>query len=166
MDVLTKEQRHRNMVHIRSKNTNPEMIVRRYLFSKGLRYRLYDKKLPGRPDLIFKKYRTVIFINGCFWHQHPNCKYASIPKSNTDYWITKLENNKKRDLENFEKYKNLGWNVIVVWECELEPFKRQTTLERIYYEIIYSAGPYNFNLNMEQGIRHLESLVSEETEDY
>jgi len=166
MDTISKEQRHYNMSQIRAKNTRPEILVRKYLFSRGLRYRLYNKKLPGLPDLIFKKYCTVVFINGCFWHQHPNCKYASRPKSNQEFWINKLENNKKRDKENFAKYRELGWNVIVVWECELKPAQRQNTLEQIYYEIIYSNGPNNFNLNIEKSIGHLELLVSEDIEDY
>lgn len=166
MDTITKEQRHRNMSHIRAKNTGPEIIVRKYLFSRGLRYRLYDIKLPGRPDLIFKKYKTVLFINGCFWHQHPNCKRASIPKSNQEYWINKLENNKKRDQANFEQYRYLGWNVIVVWECELKPDQCKTTLERIYYEIIYSIGPYSFNLDIEQCTKNNILLAAEDSEDY
>lgn len=165
MDIVSKEQRHYIMSRIRGKNTSLETIVRKYLFSRGLRYRLHDKKLPGNPDIIFKKYRTVIFINGCFWHQHFNCKYAHIPKTNREYWVKKLANNIKRDEENLKKYKEIGWNVIVVWECELKPSYRQTTLQRIYYEIIYSASPYNFNLNLEKSIKHLE-LVSEDIEDY
>lgn len=166
MDTMSKEQRHQNMSHIRAKNTRPEMIVRKYLFSKGIRYRLYDRNLPGHPDLIIKKYHTVIFVNGCFWHQHPGCKFASIPKSNQDYWLKKLENNKKRDQANFDKYRSLKWNVIIIWECELKPAWRQITLERLYYEIIYSVGPNNFNMDIEQILKQNKLLISEEIEDY
>ena len=166
LDTVTKEQRHFIMSQIRGKNTSPEVIVRKYLFSRGLRYRLHDKKLPGRPDLILKKYRTVVFINGCFWHQHSNCKHSHIPETNREYWLNKLSGNKKRDEENLRKYRDLGWNVIVVWECELRPALRSMTLQRIYYEIIYSASPYNFNLNQEKDMKHRELLVSEDIEEY
>lgn len=108
------------MSKIKSKNTAPEMIVRRYLHSKGFRYRLHDKKLPGKPDLILPKYNTVVFIHGCFWHGHEGCKYYRIPKSNTDYWIRKIERNSIRDRENQQLLWDMDWKVITVWDCELK----------------------------------------------
>ncbi|WP_255654307.1 very short patch repair endonuclease [Cohnella sp. REN36] len=108
------------MSKIRSKNTVPEMTVRRYLHSRGFRYRLHDKKLPGKPDLILPKYKTAIFVHGCFWHAHEGCKYYRAPKSNTDYWSKKIGNNISRDQLHQQKLRQMGWNVIVVWECELK----------------------------------------------
>lgn len=135
MDDLTTEQRHVNMSHIQSKNTKPEMIVRKYLFSKGFRYRVNDKRYPGHPDIVLPKYKTVIFINGCFWHQHPNCKYASIPKTNKEYWIPKLQKNVERDKLNYKKLSKLGWNVIVIWECELKKMDNIKVLQQTLYKI-------------------------------
>ena len=106
-----------NMSRIRSKNTAPEELVRKYLFSKGFRYRKNDRKLPGKPDIVLPKYKTVIFVNGCFWHLH-NCEKFKWPKSNQEYWVPKLENNARRDHDNYNILRELGWNVIIVWECE------------------------------------------------
>lgn len=108
------------MSKIRSKNTLPEMIVRKYLHSKGFRYRLHDKKLPGKPDIVLPKYKTAIFIQGCFWHGHEGCKYHRIPKSNTEYWSGKICRNVSRDQLNQKALRESGWNVILVWECELK----------------------------------------------
>lgn len=119
MDNHSAEQRHYNMSRINSKNTKPEEIVRKFLFSHGFHYRKNDKRYPGHPDIVLPKYKTVIFVNGCFWHMH-DCKEFVLPKSNLDYWLPKLERNKQRDKENVEKLQSLGWNVIVVWECELK----------------------------------------------
>lgn len=119
MDNHTAEQRHYNMSRISSKNTTPEEKVRKFLFSQGLRYRKNDKRYPGRPDIVLPKYKTVIFINGCFWHMH-DCKEFVMPKSNLNYWLPKLEKNKQRDQENIVKLEALGWKVIIVWECELK----------------------------------------------
>lgn len=118
MDNHTKEQRHYNMSRIRGKNNSVEERVRKYLFSEGFRYRKNDKRYPGHPDIVLSKYKTIVFINGCFWHMH-DCKNFTMPKSNLEYWLPKLERNKVRDQENIEKLKLMGWNVIVVWECEL-----------------------------------------------
>mgnify|MGYP001324752802 CR=1 FL=1 len=117
-DHLTKEKRSWNMSRIRSKNTKPEMIVRSFLFSKGFRYRLHNRKLPGKPDIVLKKHRTAIQVRGCFWHQH-GCKFSNSPKSNKSYWLPKLEKNKERDKLNDKKIKKLGWKLIVIWECKL-----------------------------------------------
>ena len=118
MDTVSKEVRSRNMSAIRSKNTNPETVVRSLLFALGYRYRLHKKDLPGKPDIILKKHNTVIFVHGCFWHQHKECKRANIPKSNKKYWIPKLERNAERDKINKRELNKLGWNVITIWECE------------------------------------------------
>lgn len=135
MDNLTKEQRHKNMVNIKNKNTKPEELVRKYLFSKGLRYRKNVKTLPGCPDLVFPKYKTIVFINGCFWHQHENCRYAVMPKTNKEYWKKKLKRNIERDKSVQQELIKLGWNIITVWECELKKKQRDNTLESLYLKI-------------------------------
>ena len=119
MDNHTKEQRHYNMAQIKSKNTRPEEHVRKYLFAHGFRFRKNDKRYAGHPDVVLPKYKTIIFVNGCFWHMH-NCKDFVLPTSNKEYWQSKLEKNKKRDEENIKTLQDLGWHVIVVWECELK----------------------------------------------
>jgi DNA mismatch endonuclease (patch repair protein) len=129
MDVLTPEQRHYNMTRIRSKNTKPEMVVRKFLWGKGYRYRLHRKDLPGKPDIVLPKYHTVIFINGCFWHMH-NCKYFVLPSTNTQFWIEKLTGNKLRDKNNLKKFRESGWNYIIIWECKLSD-KKDKTLEKL-----------------------------------
>lgn len=131
-DNHTREVRSYNMSRIRSKNTKPEEIVRKYLFSKGLRFRKNDKRYPGCPDIVLPKYKTIIFINGCFWHSHEGCKYFVLPKSNIEYWIPKLERNRLRDIANKTELENSGWNVIIIWECELKKDVRQKHLERLY----------------------------------
>ena len=107
------------MSQIKAKNTKPEEIVRRYLFRKGLRYRKNVSSLPGKPDIVLAKYKTVIFVNGCFWHKH-NCKRFVWPSSNTDYWTSKIESNVNRDIRNEQKLAELGWRVITIWECQLK----------------------------------------------
>lgn len=130
-DTHSKQVRSYNMSRIRSKNTTPEMLVRKYLFASGLRYRLHDKKLPGSPDIILPKYHAVIFIHGCFWHCHSGCAKAVLPKSNSVYWIPKLERNKTRDQQNQIALDASGWRVIVLWECELTVRKRDETLKNL-----------------------------------
>jgi DNA mismatch endonuclease, patch repair protein len=120
MDQLTKEERSRNMAAIKSVDTKPEWIVRRLLFSLGYRYRLHDKKLPGKPDIVLPKYKTIIFIHGCFWHRHEGCRRANLPKSNRNYWLPKIERNVQRDADNETKLKKLGWKVITIWECQIK----------------------------------------------
>lgn len=119
MDTMTKEQRHRNMSHIKSKNTSLEILVRKRLFHDGFRYRINVSNLPGKPDIVLPKYHTVIFVNGCFWHRH-NCKLATMPKTHTDFWQRKFEQNVKNDLANHKKLRNMGWHVIILWECEIK----------------------------------------------
>ena len=118
-DTMTPEQRHRCMAAIKGKDTKPEMIVRRYLHALGFRYGLHNRKLPGSPDLIFRSFKTVVFIHGCFWHGHAGCKYYRLPKSNVEFWQQKIERNRQRDKETRAKLIEKGWNVITVWECDL-----------------------------------------------
>ncbi|WP_283651345.1 very short patch repair endonuclease [Ileibacterium valens] len=129
-DKHSKEVRRRNMQQIKSKNTRPEEIVRKYLFSKGFRYRKNVSTLPGKPDILLPKYRTAIFVNGCFWHHH-DCPRFHWPSSNTDYWIPKIKRNEERDIENKRKLEDLGWNVLIIWECELKKAVRDKTLEQL-----------------------------------
>ena len=117
-DKISVEQRSRIMSRIRSKNTKPEIIVRKYLHNLGYRFRLHDKKLPGKPDIVMKKHKTAIQVRGCFWHQH-GCKFSNIPKSNKSYWTPKLKKNKERDKQNDKKLKKLEWKLIVIWECKI-----------------------------------------------
>lgn len=114
-DVHDPEVRSYNMSKIRSKDTNPELLVRSFLHRNGYRFRLHDKKIPGRPDIVLKRYKTVIFVHGCFWHAHENCKYFHFPETRQDYWIPKLKNNRANDLKNLELCKTYGWNPITIW---------------------------------------------------
>lgn len=139
-DNLTKEIRSKNMSHIRSTNSKPEEIVRKYLFSKGFRYRKNDKSLPGCPDIVLPKYHTLIFVNGCFWHKH-NCGRFVWPASNTEYWTQKINRNLERDKENYKKLTEAGWKVLVVWECELKKDVREARLMRLIKEI---NGDYTY----------------------
>lgn len=135
MDRLTKEQRHRCMSAIRGKNTKPEIVVRKFLFGRGFRYRLNHPRLPGHPDIVLRKYRTVIFVNGCFWHGHDNCKYYHLPKTNVDFWRKKVERNKKRDVEEQCQLATMGWHCITIWECQLKPKVRVQTLESLAFTL-------------------------------
>lgn len=120
VDVVDPATRSRMMSGIRGKNTKPELLVRRYLHGAGLRFRLHVKELPGKPDLVFPKYKTVVFVHGCFWHQHPGCKYAYVPKNNSAFWVSKLSSNRERDAKAIEALKALGWRPLVIWECSLD----------------------------------------------
>lgn len=135
-DVHSKETRSYNMSRIHSENTKPEEIVRKYLFSQGLRYRKNDKRYPGRPDIVLPKYQTIIFVNGCFWHMHEGFPCFVLPTSNTDYWKTKLEKNRERDAKNIAELEKRGWRVLIVWECELKPFIRESTLKNLLGKIV------------------------------
>ena len=134
MDVHTKEQRHFNMSRIRSKNTKPELLVRKYLWSKGYRYCLQRNDLPGKPDIVLPRYNVVIFINGCFWHMH-NCKKFVLPSTNTKFWLEKLSKNKIRDKENYREIKKIGWICIIIWECQLLKNKNKV-LEKLYSTLL------------------------------
>lgn len=118
-DIHSKEVRSYNMSRIRGKDTKPELLVRKFLFANGFRYRLHDKKLPGKPDIVLKKYKTVIFVHGCFWHGHEGCRYAKIPNTNRDFWQKKIENNRSRDSVNQRELTMQGWRIFTIWECEL-----------------------------------------------
>lgn len=131
-DIKNKEERSQNMAAIRSKDTKPEMLVRRYLHAAGFRYRLHDRKLPGTPDMVFPSLHTVIFIHGCFWHGHENCKYFRLPKSNEEFWRDKISRNIERDAEIHAELEKQNWNVIVIWECDLKnKLQREETLKKI-----------------------------------
>ena len=127
-DVHSKETRSYNMSRIRCKDTKPEMLVRKFLFSKGFRYRLHDKKLPGKPDIVLPRYKTVIFIHGCFWHGHNGCKLYVVPKTRTEWWLNKITNNINKDSAAVTALKANGWKVITVWECDLKKSLRDSTL--------------------------------------
>ena len=115
------------MSKISSKDTKPEILVRKFLFSKGFRYRINVKTLPGKPDIVLPKYKTIIFVNGCFWHGH-NCKKGKLPSSNTDFWKEKLFNNKERDAKNSDLLVKLGWKVIIIWQCEISKIDNRTKI--------------------------------------
>lgn len=155
-DKLTIEQRHYNMSRIRAKNTKPEIIVRRYLWSRGFRYRLNHPRLPGKPDVVLRKYRTCIFVNGCFWHGHgvtvnseqltvnyegsvnneiENSECCKIPKTNREFWVRKIARNRKRDVEVQQHLAEMGWHCITVWECELKSGRRENTLEALAFTL-------------------------------
>ena len=138
MDVHSKQIRSYNMSRIRNKDSKPEMIVRRYLFINGFRYRLHPKGLPGKPDIILKKYNTAIFVNGCFWHGHEGCKYFKIPKTRTRWWLNKINNNIDRDKKVYRELKNEGWNILVVWECQLIPKLRDEYLKSLSAQIYHN----------------------------
>ena len=155
-DVHSRETRSYNMSRIRSKNTKPELIVRKYLFNKGFRYRVNVKKLPGKPDIVFTKYKTVIFINGCFWHGHKNCPKAHIPKTKTEWWTEKIRKNQERDLQEYTLLKQQGWRVLVVWECQLVPKKREQTL--LALEGVLSGQILEFYRKTQSYIRETNEL--------
>jgi DNA mismatch endonuclease (patch repair protein) len=145
MDKLSPQQRHKNMAAIRSKNTKPEMIVRKGLWSRGFRYRLNSPRLPGHPDLVLKKYRTCIFVNGCFWHGHGvtlnnehetlNSDCCKIPQTNREFWVAKIRRNQERDIEEQKRLAEMGWHCITIWECELKPSKREETLRSLAFTL-------------------------------
>lgn len=135
MDKLTKEQRHRCMAAIKSSGTKPELWVRKGLFARGFRYRLNHPRLPGHPDIVLRKYRTVIFVNGCFWHGHEGCPHFVLPATNTDFWRAKIERNRTRDRAEQRQLAAMGWHCITVWECQLKPKVREQTLERLAFTL-------------------------------
>ncbi|RZK10573.1 MAG: DNA mismatch endonuclease Vsr [Flavobacterium sp.] len=130
-DVHSAEVRSYNMSRIKSKNTKPEVLLRKVLFANGFRFRLHDKKLPGKPDIVLKKYRTVIFVHGCFWHGHKNCRYFVVPKTSTEWWMNKIAGNQKNDAKKKAALKDVEWNVIEVFECELKNDKLERTTKKL-----------------------------------
>ena len=135
MDNRTPESRSRNMSRIPSKNTKPEETVRKYLFSQGFRYRKNVSNLPGKPDIVLSKYNTVVFVNGCFWHAHQGCKWFVPPKSNSEFWQKKFAYNIERDEKNYNRLRDLGWKVIIVWECEVRHGNPQNALQSLKEKI-------------------------------
>ena len=135
MDKMTPEQRHRCMAAIRSRDTKPERVVRRYLFAHGFRYRLNHGRLPGRPDLVLRKYRAVIFVNGCFWHGHEGCGAYVMPRTRAEFWQAKIDRNRARDAEERARLVAMGWSVITVWECQLKPACRERTLDSLRFTL-------------------------------
>ncbi len=130
-DVLNPQQRHRCMSHIRSKATKPEILVRKWLWAHGYRYRLNVKSVPGKPDIVMRKYRTAIFVNGCFWHGHEGCKQFVLPKTNTAFWRNKIEYNRARDQKNYDILIYAGWQVIVLWQCKLTKQELEPTMQSV-----------------------------------
>jgi len=139
MDNLTRDARSKNMSKIRNKDTKPEEAVRKYLFSRGMRFRKNDRRYPGKPDVILPKYRAAVFVNGCFWHHHTECTDFYLPKTNSVFWEKKLTGNAVRDESNYYRLTADGWKVIVVWECELKRAVRDKRLEQLYCEIVSEA---------------------------
>ena len=130
-DVHTKEQRSFNMSKIKGRNTKPEMLVRRFLHANGFRYKLHDKTLPGKPDIVLPKYKTVIFIHGCFWHGHEGCRYYVVPKTKTEWWLNKINGNIANDVKAIAALKQDGWKIITLWECDLKPLTIENTLKNL-----------------------------------
>ncbi|WP_426582701.1 very short patch repair endonuclease [Mucilaginibacter sp. R-33] len=130
-DVHSVETRSYNMSRIRSRDTKPEMQVRKFLFLRGFRYRLHDKRLPGRPDIVLPKYKTILFINGCFWHGHEGCRYFVVPKTRTEWWINKIDTNRGKDAAAVIKLQDAGWNIITIWECDLKKNNFEQTLNTL-----------------------------------
>jgi DNA mismatch endonuclease (patch repair protein) len=141
MDIWDKKKRSEVMSKIRSKNTKPEMALRKALFAKGFRYRINYKKLPGKPDIAFPKYKTAIFVHGCFWHGHEDCKISHIPKSNTEFWEHKISTNKERDKRSVMRILSLGWKVFTVWECEISKNNLPNILDKII-EILHKKESF------------------------
>lgn len=135
-DVHSPETRSYNMSRIKGKDTKPEMIVRKFLFSKGFRYRLHVKNLPGKPDIVLPKYKTVIFIHGCFWHGHEGCKYFVVPKTRREWWLEKFNKNKQKDKESELQLKEAGWSVFIIWECNLKTDKIYNQLHSLLQILI------------------------------
>ena len=174
MDHLSPQQRSKNMAAIRNKNTKPEIIVRKGLWKRGFRYRLNHKRLPGHPDLVLRKYRTCIFINGCFWHGHlvdsstmESSACCKIPKTNREFWVAKIRRNKERDKEEQRKLAAMGWHCITVWECELTPKRREETLESLAFTLnhiwLQDHGTF-INLHPEQEEEDIQTPMAAEDE--
>ena len=139
---MTPEQRFKCMSHNRAKNTGPELSLRHALWRQGFRYIVNDNRLPGRPDIVLPKYRTVIFVHGCFWHGHKDCKYYTVPKTNTEFWMAKVARNQERDQEVWRKLEAKGWVVVIVWECQLKKANLENTINRVAGEIVRNGEAY------------------------
>ena len=178
-DKLSPEQRHANMAAIHGKDTKPEMVVRKYLWKHGYRYRLNHPRLPGKPDVVMRKYRTCIFVNGCFWHGHrihlpsedlhstvESSECCKIPKSNTEFWVKKIRRNQERDLKVQHELASMGWHCITVWECELKPNIREKTLESLAYTLnkifLQDHTIRRYEAPEEQSLKAAENTTSSE----
>lgn len=161
------------MSHIRGKNTKPELMVRKFLYAHGYRYRLHERRLPGTPDIVLRRLHTVILVNGCFWHGHvltdgTHCRYFVMPKSRPEFWTAKISNNQRRDAADREALRHLGWNVIQIWECELKPAVREQTLQSLVYTLsqielkhIPAAPVIRYTMEEEDGT---QTMVADESE--
>lgn len=145
-DIMSKEERSVRMSHIHSASTKPELRLRHALWNLSFRYRINDRRLPGSPDIVFPKYRTVVFVHGCFWHGHLNCKMSHIPKTNTDFWTAKVTRNQERDQEVWRQLEAKGWSVIIVWECELQKSALEDTVYKVSQEIVRNGELYRLSL--------------------
>lgn len=143
---MTPEQRFNSMSHNRAKNTGPELCLRNALWRRGFRYRVNDRRLPGSPDIVLPKYRTVIFVHGCFWHGHKDCKDYTVPKTHTEFWLAKVARNRDRDQEVWRRLEAKGWSVIIVWECELKKAELEETVDRVAGEIVRDGEIYRSSL--------------------
>jgi len=167
-DRLSKEERSELMSHIRSVNTKPEVALRRALWRRGFRYRVNVKNLPGSPDIVLPKHRTVVFVHGCFWHGHNGCKEFTVPKTNTEFWVKKVARNQERDQEVWRKLEAKGWSVVIVWECELVKAKFDGTVERVTGEIIENGELYRKHRQERREARELrrqEQTMAEKKRD-
>lgn len=160
--MLTPSQRHRVMASIHSASTKPELKLRHALWHQGFRYRINDKRLPGRPDIVLPKYRTVVFMHGCFWHGHKGCPTSHIPKTNTEFWETKVARNQERDQEVWRKLEALGWSVIIVWECQLKKAVLEETVSRVADEIRHNGDVFRMTQNSRQKARE-EYMIDRKT---
>ena len=153
------------MAAIHGKDTKPELIVRRFLWRHGFRYRLNHPRLPGKPDIVMRKYKTCIFVNGCFWHGHQGCQHYTVPKTNTEFWTNKIRKNKDRDQRVIGQLAEMGWNSITIWECELRPAKRKSTLNSLEFTLnqifLRNFAHKNYDCQEEQ-----PRTAAEETEDH
>ncbi len=172
-DKLTPNQRHYCMSRIRSKDTKPELVVRRELWRRGYRYRLHSKKLPGKPDIVLAKYRTVIFVNGCFWHGHKDCTKYVQPKTNKDFWKNKVSNNRERDLISIQKLEAHDWSIITVWECEVSKARIEETIGRVEKELVLNHLKWitlkdryklNHNTSLEEKRKRMAAITAVEKE--
>lgn len=165
-DIFTKAKRSKIMSSISSKNTKPEVILRKALFGKGYRYRINYAKLPGKPDIVLPQYKTVIFVNGCFWHAHIQCKDAHLPKTNIEFWKNKINLNVERDNKNIKQLKELGWNIIIVWECEIKKKNMPFLLDKITNCLSQAKQQKSFALKIYDYIDGEVSKVAEEIIPY
>lgn len=162
-DIFSKSKRSEIMSNISAKNTKPEIILRKALFAKGYRYRINYKKLPGKPDIVLSKHKTVIFVNGCFWHGHSQCKDAHLPKTNIEFWKNKIESNVERDKRNIQQLEELGWNVILIWECEIKKKNMNSLITRIINSLSSRQPKSDMVIKLYDDIDGQITKVSEET---